>query len=316
ANYAALALLRNKLPAVIARWQKEHAAIPSARSAEVLAYLYRANGDLAAARKAAEYVGARSELRDDLIWEQGDWAALAERPINGRPPAIGLALQAVYRRLSGNAAGAAERLDQLAKLLGDNEDDWSVVQGLLLNERPEAAFERLAKTPRLREATFDLLVAQMRYREAFALADKPPVEGEGDPRELTLKRARALYLIGERDSAEQLFAKIAGDVQSPTDSNLVHRLIEIQTDLGLRDAAFDSAAVCLGKFRLGSEAGFNPTQSALEALFPKRGREAKAWWQFLRQKFPKDDDGAALGRLRNLLEPNGKPNADLTELSA
>src|SRR5205823_1629463 len=177
-----LVILRDKLPAALKRWQADNAAAPSPRLSELLAYLHRAAGDLAAARR---FAAVREELLEDILWEQGDWAALAARPVAERPRGadrrtpVDLAVKAAYLRLAGDTKGSAAQIEKLSNVDDPNEE-WTVVKGLLLNERPTEAFDRLGKSTAFKDVAFDLLVGQMRYREAFALAEKPPAEGDDE----------------------------------------------------------------------------------------------------------------------------------------
>jgi Flp pilus assembly protein TadD len=325
ANYTALMILRGKLPAAIAKWQSEHSATPSLRASETLVYLHRAAGNLAEARRFAT---RRNELLNDVLWEQGDWAVLATRPPAERPrgferkAALDHSVKAAYCRLARDQKSFAEQMEKLSKL-EDPNDEWTIIKSLLLNERVTDAFDRLSKSPHrndrifdLSEVTFDLLVAQMRFREAFELARKVNfAEHDEGRRRFGIKHARALHLIGDRDAAGQLFAKIAGECKSPVDGETVAELIQTQSRLGLRDAARDVAANYLGVLsRQALDSASDPTRRVLEAVFPKLGFEAKTWWQFLRQKFPKEDDLAAMRRLRGLIEGGENRPADLAEL--
>jgi predicted Zn-dependent protease len=318
-NYTALMILREKLPAALKRWQAENSAAPSPRSSELLAYLHRASDDLAEARR---FAAVREELLEDILWEQGDWAALAARPAGERPrntdrrPPVELAVKAAYLRLAGDTKGTAAQIEKLAHV-GDPNEEWTVIKGLLLNERSTDAFERLGKSTANNDVAFDLLIGQMRYREAFALAEKPPEGDEEDRRKFAIKHARALYLIGERDQAGQLFARVAGELKSPIDGETAAELIQTQVRLGLRDAAREAAATYLGVLsRLAVDSAADPTRRVLEAVFPKRGLEARVWWQFLRQKFPKDDERAVMRRLRGLLEGGDLAPPDIADLAA
>src|SRR5205085_6057861 len=76
-NYTAFWALRGKLDDRIAL----HKSLATKggekeREYQVLAYLYRARGDLAAARQAAEKSG-RNDLVEGLLYEAGDWKELA-----------------------------------------------------------------------------------------------------------------------------------------------------------------------------------------------------------------------------------------------
>src|SRR5439155_24526719 len=126
-----------------------------------------------------------------------------------------LATQATYLRLAGNADGADTVLGKLRALA--DADDRTVAKGLLLNERPGDAIDRLGRKPEHRAVVFDLLAAQLRYREALALADR--TDGDADQRPaVTLRQARVLYLVGETDRAGQLFAKLADGPKTANDA--------------------------------------------------------------------------------------------------
>src|SRR5205807_9416445 len=79
ANYAAYWLLRGKLAERIASLESPAEKKNDKHRAEVLAYLYRARGDLVAARAAAERA-ERPDLVENLLSEAGDWKELARRP--------------------------------------------------------------------------------------------------------------------------------------------------------------------------------------------------------------------------------------------
>src|SRR5206468_2213028 len=125
-------------------------------------------------------------------------------------------------------------LAELRKL-ADGDDGWVAAKGLILNERPDDALKWLKDQPALREMLFDLLAAQLRYREALALAERPE-GGEDGPPTLGLRQARVLYLLGEKDRAGQLFAKLAGGLKSPNDVESALALVQAEVRLGLKDA--------------------------------------------------------------------------------
>src|SRR5205823_2839397 len=113
ANYAAYWLLRGKLDERIAHFkalsapatspQRQQGDTLQKRNAEILAYLYRAQGDLEAARRAAEKA-ERPDLVEALLFEAGRWKELARRPeVHLAQSAVEkLGLQLAYQRLAGN----------------------------------------------------------------------------------------------------------------------------------------------------------------------------------------------------------------------
>ena len=320
ANYVALVLLRGKLTSELARWQADHAAHPSPRSAEVLVALSRAAGNLSAARPLA---AERPDLFEDILWEQGDWAELAKLSspraasdeTDRRSPAVEAATRAAYCRLAGNSAGAKSHLDKLRQL-GDQLDEFAIPKGLLLNECAAEAIERLSKSDPPSEIAFDLLVAQMRYREAFALADKILAGGSPDRgHHLAIQRARAQFLIGQTEESEKSFAAILGRIATAGDTESAVELVQAQWRVGLRDAARAAAATALfAAARQSADSAMDGSRRILDVVFPRRGGEAAAWWALLRQKYPNDDDAAAMRRLVSLIEPGREPPANLDEL--
>jgi tetratricopeptide (TPR) repeat protein len=305
ATYVALTLVSGTLPEVIARWE----AVKSDRSAEALAALYRAKGDFATARKHA---AENSELLHDLIWEQGDWKALAELPPqvpNQRAP-ITLATRAACLRLAGDTKGASEALDGLRKI-EKADDAWPVARGLLLNGHSTEAVDRLRKADGQQAVLFDVLVAQLQYKAALAVADDSEQGGE-----LAFRKARALYLLGDKDRAGQLFTQVASKLTAPADADELAKLVRTENGFGLKTAAREHAVGYLANLaRLAVNPQMNPAGTVLDAVFPKRGVEARVWWLFLQQKYPKDDATGTMKRVADLLDaPAGAAGpAEFTE---
>ena len=177
-HYAAYYLMRGKLDERIAHFKAIAGKGPDGkRSWEVLAHLYHAKGDLAAARDAADKAD-RPELADAMLFEAGDWKELAKRPIHteSNTPYEALGFQAAFRRLAGDPKGFEDALADLRKasdaLPGDDFERFHLAKVYLLNDRPEDGIDVLVHTPGRQAAAFELLTARMDYKAAFALADK------------------------------------------------------------------------------------------------------------------------------------------------
>jgi hypothetical protein len=318
-NYAAFVVLRGQLDAAIARWQGE---TPPRHA--VLAVLLRARGDLPAARKHAAASG-NTALLDEVLWEQGDWAELARRPAaDRREAAANIAAAVLLHRLAGDAKAADADLDTLRRLAKADEkwaiapagDEapvaWTAAKALLLTGRPAHALKLLDGAPEFRPALFDLLAAQLRYREALAVADRADAPADADRAgpvrllfhfgDAAVKQARLLYLLGDADRAGQVFAKAAAGLKTADDLNAAVELAEAQVRLGLTDAAREQVARFLGELSRETANVYGPRQ-LLGAVFPKRGDQAFAWWAFFRQKFPQDDVGGTMKRVRGVLDP-------------
>jgi hypothetical protein len=199
-DYAVYLLLRGKIDQAIVDLE---ATDREAREHALLAELYRARGDLAAARKIVEHCDDKA-LRREILTAVGDWAALArwQEALPGRepetdpfgpedrpagtdtPPKDGIPMfptsdelnwATAYYRL----AGETENLDHCVKALQamvekDNSDAWYCGEALLINDRFEDAIAMFKK--HRRTSALDLLIAQHRFQEAFQLC------GIDDPR--------------------------------------------------------------------------------------------------------------------------------------
>src|SRR5262249_57445510 len=77
-NYAAFLLLSGRLDDRIAEYRRRAEQPNEATAAVVLVYLYRAKGDLAGARWAAEQSG-NEHLTQPILSEQADWKAIRAR---------------------------------------------------------------------------------------------------------------------------------------------------------------------------------------------------------------------------------------------
>src|SRR5262249_47730655 len=172
-NYAASSLMRGKLKERIQVYTERAATAVQGPADEMLLYLHRANGDLPAAGKIAEKL-QRQDLEESLLMEAGDWKTLAtlDGAGDGRP-LISLGFKAAYHRLADDAAAFEETVKKIrtsSEVTGPlHWGAWAGARALLLNDRPQDALDVLAH--HRRTAVFELLCAQMRFREAFALVD-------------------------------------------------------------------------------------------------------------------------------------------------
>jgi tetratricopeptide (TPR) repeat protein len=300
-NYAAYWLLRGRLDARIGplRAKAERDNDPAAQA--VLVYLYRAKGDLAAARTAAEKAG-RQDLLEQVLIDQGDWAALAKLADDRRQPAEdlrGLAFRLAYHRLAGDAAGVDKAAADLRAQLGSRSEDavlWLAAKALLLNGRPRDALPLLERSQRP-ATTYEILTARTRIPEALALAGRA-VTGDANGRAaLDIVHARTLYLLGERDKAREAFARVADDISRGKGGKALDLLIRTEARIGLKEDALDYVARLLAR-----PGGESREETLLGPLFPRHRERAVAWWQFLRQRSPAQDPVAALKQVRDLAE--------------
>jgi tetratricopeptide (TPR) repeat protein len=283
-DYAAHCAMRNKLEEKIKAYQAGPQSVDPGRARHVLLYLHRASGDWRAAQRDAAKLG-RPDLEEAILAEAGDWKTLAQLDISeaGRP-LVSLGFTAAYQRLAGETASFEETIQRIRTspdATGERDwGAWSAARVLLLNDRPQEALDLLTK--HRRSAVFELLCAQMRFREAFAIVEK--VRSEQRPEIdvelglLEVLEARTLHLLGEKEKAAKLFAELGARIVPGQEAAWHEKLIDVERRLGLMDMACDHCARMLAITKNeGRQA------SALGKAFPGRGDTAMQWWQFLRR---------------------------------
>lgn len=315
-NYVAYWLLRGKIGDRIAEFQGRTAKNPGDhKSWEILAYLHRANGDLPAARAAAEKSG-RADLVNALLLESGAWKELAARPVGTETThdSEKLGLSAVYHRLAGDAEGFEAAVASLRKLGSEGKNDeataFLVAKALFLNDRPADGLEFLARCAD-RTTAFEVLVARMDLRQAFKLVETERAAGGKQVAELELLAARTLWNLGERDKASAVFSSYGERIKPGVEATWFETLVDSEVRTGQTARALAHA----GKvFSLLGERGWE-NRLLLPKLFPGKGEAAGVWWTFLRQREPTRDPAKVLKEVDDALR--GKlPAARLKELAA
>ncbi|HXG12652.1 MAG TPA: hypothetical protein VNK04_23040 [Gemmataceae bacterium] len=316
AGYAAYWLLRGKLDERIAHWKPQADKPDGARAAEILAYLHRARGDLASARRAADKAN-RLDLVEALLVEQRAWKELAQSQLHqdGRQTVEVLGHKAAYHRLAGSEKvhreafeAAIADLRKLAENAPGDMERWLVAKALFLNDRPEDALAVLTRSAGGPSAVvsgpvaaFDILSAQMKYREALALADK--FRGGSDQAALDVLCGRTYYLLGEKEKARAIFAQLAEQIREGNEAPWQESLVQWEWRLGLKESALEHLARILAI----TKDTVNHAR-LLNKVFPEQGDAAGSWWQFLRRKYDGEEPAATMRRLRDLL--TGPTGAD------
>jgi tetratricopeptide (TPR) repeat protein len=290
ANYAAYLLERGKLDEKVRALEKKAGAAPDKKAALTLAYLCRAKGDLAAARKYAEKAEQAAFLQTVLV-EQEDWKALLKLPPGG-PPAPADTERVGWRLACLRLAGDREGFEAE---LGKHANDYLPASAYLLNGRPDGAQKALTRSGL---PSGELLAARLRFREALDAADKPVAPGRAAAWSEQLFKAKLLARLGERKQAGALFDKLPALAQRQTKSaDAVAEVLVAQYNAGFKDEALARTAKLLAKVGEGQDTFI------LNYLFPPAdyGTSMGPWWTFLRRKYPEDDAAATLKRLHDLL---------------
>jgi Tfp pilus assembly protein PilF len=317
-NYVACCLMRGNLDERIAVYKERVERPNSGRAAEVLVCLYRAKGDHAAARQAAAKAG-RVDIEAAILTEARDWNELARLDL-GREnlrPIEALGVKAAYQRLAGDAAAFEGTVKEMAAFAESNTerdwDTWFAAKALFLNDRPADAVALLAK--HRRTAIFEVLCAQMRFSEAFALVDKvknePRPEIDVELALLQVLQARTWYLLGEKGKAIKLFDDLGARIKPGGEASWHDRLIEVEQRLGLMDLACDH---CVRMLEITKNVGRRV--ALLDKAFPGRGNAALQWWAFLCRRWD-EDRSKTMQRLRGVMDGStrGKALDDLIGLS-
>jgi tetratricopeptide (TPR) repeat protein len=300
-NYAAFWTLRGQLDERIAQFQARVAKDSDDTKAwEILAYLYRAKGDLPAARAAAAK-SRRRALVDDLLLEAGAWKELARRPIGTEITLDSerLGLRAAFCRLSDDAKGFEEAVAALRKVgmepKGDDVTTSLVAKALFLNDRPADALECLIKSGD-RTLAFEVFVDQMNIQEALKLVDLERAAGGKQVPELEILSARTLWKMGEREKARPVFARYGDLINGETAETWYETLIDAECRVGLKEEALKHAALLMG---VSKEQ--NGERRYLDKLFPKYGSRAEVWWDYLRQRAPSRDAADILRQVDEII---------------
>ena len=312
-DYAALQHLRGRVPEAIKRMealQKKGPESETKRAAEALVYLHRLRKDWPSARKAVA-AAKNPELENDLAWEADDWATLAK----GGPLQPGetenRGAKAAYYRLAGDTAKYQELIAELRKELAGVEGDDSaaavLADALLKNGQGADAIAVLKdRSKRGADLVFDLLCAQLKFKEAFAYADQAAKELEKDEEavverdQLAIRKAKILAALGDKDAATQVFRGALDKVLTPNADRSAVLLVRTVARTGMHDLAAECAARCLAHFEKlgrGDEASY-----FLDPVFEDKKHVVKVWWRALRKDKPDEDPVATMNRVKEFVE--------------
>ncbi len=310
-HYAAYWLLRGKLDERIAHFESLLKTAPKAkRNVAILVYLYRAKGDMPAARRAAEQAG-HADLLEAILYEMADWKALAARKnVTGATSTIEkLAFRTAFTRLAGKGEESnntlAEMRREVVKSPEQDNSRFELAKTLLLNDRPTEGIEALAKISERQTVLFEILAARLQFREALELVNRPRPANDRQTKELDILKGRTLYLLGEKENAQATFIRLAENIKEGVDPFWVASLLETEYRLGLKNQAFEHCGKLLGLTT--GLTGVQPPSHCLSKVFPSQGEVAEILWNLLRTQLKEERSTVVLKRLRDILE--GKAEA-------
>jgi tetratricopeptide (TPR) repeat protein len=272
----------------------------------LLAYLYRAKGDLRIAKAVAEKANL-TELTDRLLYEMADWKALTHRDLVVPDPVEKLGYRAAYCRLAGDTAGCEDALREFRKRVDAappterSVQSFYLAKALFLNDRPADGIRLLAESGHYAKA-FEILCVQFKYGDALALVEKARKENHKDLPLLEILEARQRYTLGEKDKALALFAGRAADIKPGNEFGWFEDLVDAEYRVGLKDQAFEHAAQVLS---LSADTGWKGRLFA--KLFADRSEHAEVWWETLHQRTPTATVADTMKQLRDLFEGKMSP---------
>jgi len=336
-HLATFELLRGDLDKRIARMQQRMGNTSNPDPAELrqLAYLHRARGDHAAARRVAEQLGDDGrELLRIILFESGQWPAalelLEQRPYDSVPRnerIEWLGFRAAFQRMTGADDAFLDTIERLTDT--GNRDPLmksAAAEALLINGQAKRGL-RLKQEENPDDA-FRLLCRQYRFAEAFDAAGlgsdraqrqrwfaqtaedlRTHARGSHERLELALHAVRQLRYIGHDDEAEATLRLLGEAVRTDGFSSRVRSLCETEMATGMTELAYEHATIIVAK---------DPT--ILAVLFPVDDASSVVWWEYFRTQGGDNElRSETLQRIRAWLRPPADatgPPSDLGELVA
>jgi tetratricopeptide (TPR) repeat protein len=297
---ALLGLIAGDLDRLLEQSQTEMStALPKQRAFEA-AILARAAGNPVLAASLAERSGDPA-LTKSMLLEKSDWQSLWQKSQAAEragdltyTPITNVQMsdeRAAEQRLIalGERAALARRvgeIHQFEKLIAElrqfdtkdpprEQEITYRVNALLGNEKIEDAIHVLRQAGNV-DGAIDLLLVQLKYREALELA-APSDSATGGGWKADLARARLWSTVGESDRATSLFRKALAEIERlDTHSREQGEWIDAVLQSGRRDLLLAQAA----HWRL-DDLNEDGVRSLLRRLFPDNEEESMVWWRVL-----------------------------------
>lgn len=286
-----------------------------------LVYLYRARGDLGAARKAAE-ADDDPVTAEAVLAEAGDWKTLAQTA--AARGAATTALQEMgyitaYYRLAGNTAAADEWAAKIVAQADENLVERrdagearlnDVAEALLLNDHVDDAMTVLRKQKDYGNL-LEFLEPRLQAHEAPELLEKARAsERSGLPR-LIARATPALHFMGRYKEARAAIEEVATGVDGAIDFDTYLAMIEAARIIGEPREKVD--AWCIAAMEMAKP--HDAIDRLLERAGFARSDQAGEWWPAMRRQHPDEPKQQTFARLR-ALDRNELSAQDLKELTS
>ncbi len=175
------------------------------------------------------------------------------------------------------------------------------VDALLMNGKAEETIKILKERKKQMGLTFELLCAQMKHKEAFALVDEARTRDteKEEQQDIQLHRAQMLGLLGERDASQQLFKELFNAPRFRLRVDQAVPLIRSEARARVKDLAAEHAAELLDHF--AKEGEFYGFDRLFEPIFGSDMTVARSWWNLFRKTAPNEKPAVAMKRVRDIL---------------
>jgi tetratricopeptide (TPR) repeat protein len=308
-HLAAFHLLRGTLKSKIAEYQARAKKNPPGKAQhEVLIFLHRAAGDYPAAIESAKLAEVPL-LIEGLLYEQGDWKALLAREdlsAHSRPE-VNKGYRAAFARLAGDAKLRDQLLDELIEkarpLAKEKQDILLFAKALFFNGRTNEALELMATAGNQPRLLFEGYIAQMRYKEAFDLADTWEKNNRPEAALLRVLEARARHSLGQKEQARKLLDAAASRMKEGKPLPYFAELLEVEIALVRREEAVKWFADYLAATKDETH-----TPAFWKALFKEIGDDALILWYSIRGEDFGGTTPEKIALLRRLCEGKAKPD--------
>jgi tetratricopeptide (TPR) repeat protein len=176
-------------------------------------------------------------------------------------------------------------------------------KALFFNGRAKEALELLATAENQPRLLFECYVAQMRYKEAFELADTLEKNNRPEAGVLRVLEARARHSLGQKEQARKLLDTAASRMKEGKPLTYFGELLEAEITLDRRDEA-----VKLFTDYLTATKDETHTPTFWKALFKEIGDDALTLWYSIRGEDFGGTTPEKVALLQRLCEGKAKPD--------
>jgi len=284
---------------------------------QMLAWLYRANGELDKAIDLVEDDASLSRLHQQLLHEAGRWAALAEgreKPDADSLDYIGyLGYEMAYHRLAGNDEAYRKAVDTVMAAADTMEANRRnhLPELLLLNDEIAKAMQLYRKFDR-RRSVLQLLAHQHRYTDAKKLLHETMGDEAFDAERRMLLQLESIdtwQLLGDSDAANACLTATLDEKDAIINNGYRYTARKLLS--ATRDLRGDKEAAALAAAALAAEMLDSPKSRELQAdvfrgLANDHSAEAAVWWEMFDDIRGEESTTVVVQKVLRVIDPAAK----------